>query len=158
MSTSCILRAEENKTDAPNGLIKRPYTGKRTGTTQRFKPDIEVFTDIGIPLEYYCDVMKRQAVVNAGLRFVLKDEVSPNKFETTEYRYEKGIMDYVAELAGESPLTPPQFYKTEKSGRDRPDKPEYRVKAEAAFCFFQRFAAPRVLPQLQLAGTRRLSG
>lgn len=125
----------ENKTDAQDGLIRRPYSGKRTGTVQRFKPDIEVFTEVEIPLEYYFDVMKRQAVVNAGLRFVLKNEVSGGSFETTEFCYERGILDYVAELAGEEPLTPPQYFKTEKSGRDRADKPEYRVKAEAAFCF-----------------------
>jgi len=125
----------ENRTDARDGLIKTPYAGKKTGTVQRFKPDIQVFTDTDIPLEYYQDAMKRQAVVNAGLRFVLKDETAPNRFETYEFRYEKGILDYVTELAGDDALTPPQFYKTERAGRDRADKPEYRAKVEAAFCF-----------------------
>ncbi|MBQ1704821.1 MAG: DNA topoisomerase [Clostridia bacterium] len=124
-----------NKTKAPNKLIKEPYDGKKTGTLQHFKPDIQVFTDISIPLSFFEETLKRQAVVNAGLKFVLKNETSPNRFETTEYIYENGILDYVTELAGETALTLPHYCKTERSGRDREDKPEYRVKAEAAFCF-----------------------
>ena len=132
----------ENRTEAPNGMIKTPYAGKKTGTVQHFKPDIQVFTDIDIPLAFYQETLKRQAVVNAGLRFILKDETGPDRFETYEFLYENGIQDYVAELAGETALTVPQYFKTERTGRDRPDKPEYRVKAEAAFCFSN--AAPLI--------------
>ncbi len=132
----------ENRTDAPNGMIKTPYAGKKTGTVQHFKPDIQVFTDIDIPLVFYQETLKRQAVVNAGLRFILKDETGPDRFETYEFLYENGIRDYVAELAGETALTAPQYFKTERTGRDRPDKPEYRVKVEAAFCFSN--AAPLI--------------
>ena len=132
----------ENRTDAPNGMIKTPYAGKKTGTVQHFKPDIQVFTDIDIPLAFYQETLKRQAVVNAGLRFILKDETGPDRFETYEFLYENGIRDYVAELAGETALTAPQYFKTERTGRDRPDKPEYRVKVEAAFCFSN--AAPLI--------------
>ena len=132
----------ENRTGAPNGMIKTPYAGKKTGTVQHFKPDIQVFTDIDIPLAFYQETLKRQAVVNAGLRFILKDETGPDRFETYEFLYENGIRDYVAELAGETALTAPQYFKTERTGRDRPDKPEYRVKVEAAFCFSN--AAPLI--------------
>ena len=132
----------ENRTEAPNGMIKTPYAGKKTGTVQHFKPDIQVFTDIDIPLAFYQETLKRQAVVNAGLRFILKDETGPDRFETYEFLYENGIRDYVAELAGETALTVPQYFKTERTGRDRPDKPEYRVKVEAAFCFSN--AAPLI--------------
>ncbi len=125
----------ENKTDAPNGIVKTPYAGKRTGTVQHFKPDIQVFTDINIPLSFFQETLKRQAVVNAGLRFVLKNETEPGKFETSEFLYANGILDYVNELAGERSLTLPHYAKSERVGRDREDKPEYRVKAEAAFCF-----------------------
>ena len=132
----------ENRTEAPNGMIKTPYAGKKTGTIQHFKPDIQVFTDIDIPLAFYQETLKRQAVVNAGLRFILKDETGPDRFETYEFLYENGIRDYVAELAGETALTAPRYFKTERTGRDRPDKPEYRVKVEAAFCFSN--AAPLI--------------
>ena len=97
----------ENKTDAPNGIVKTPYAGKRTGTIQHFKPDIQVFTDINIPLSFFQETLKRQAVVNAGLRFVLKNETEPGKFETSEFLYANGILDYVNVLAGESSLTLP---------------------------------------------------
>ncbi len=118
------------------GLHKEPTDrGRKTGSTFRWKPDLDVFTDIDIPLEYYLDVMKRQAVVNAGVTFKLRSETAPGRFETTEFRYENGIVDYVAELAGENPLTQPVFWQTERKGRDREDKPEYKVKLSVSFCF-----------------------
>ena len=118
------------------GLKKEPTDrGKKTGTTIRWKPDLEVFTDIDIPVDYYTDVLKRQAVVNAGVTFRFKEETAPGKFSTTDFQYENGILDYVTELAGEEPLTQPVFWQTERKGRDRADKPEYKVKLSVSFCF-----------------------
>ena len=113
---------------------------KRTGTTIRWLPDLEVFTDIAVPLEYYQDVMKRQAVVNAGVTFRLRNETAPGKFETQEFLYENGIADYIRELAGEDSLTEPVFWEAERRGRDRADKPEYKVKLSVALCFSNRTA------------------
>ena len=115
-------------------MKKEPADRKKTGSKFRWKPDLDVFTDINIPVEYYADVMKRQAVVNAGVTFRFRNQVG-GKFETTEYKYENGIIDYVAELAGEKSLTAPVFWQTERKGRDREDKPEYKVKLSVAFCF-----------------------
>ena len=121
------------------GLKKEPTDrGKKTGSTFRWKPDLEVFTDIDIPVDYYTDVMKRQAVVNAGVTFRFKEETAPGKFTTTDFQYENGILDYVTELAGEDPLTQPVFWQTERKGRDRDDKPEYKVKLSVSFCFSNR--------------------
>ena len=120
------------------GLKKEPYSGKDTGTKTRWKPDLTVFTDIDVPLEYYMDVLKRQAVVNDGLLFILRNQVG-GKFETYEFKYDHGIEDYVKELAGEEALTPVQFWQTERRGRDRADKPEYKVKISAALCFSNKF-------------------
>ncbi len=118
------------------GLQDEPTDqGKKTGTTIRWKPDLDVFTDIDIPVEYYTDVMKRQAVVNAGVTFRFKNETAPGKFETTDFLYENGIQDYVRELAGENSLTAPVFWQAERKGRDRADKPEYKVKLSVSFCF-----------------------
>ena len=118
------------------GLKKEPTDkGKKTGSTFRWKPDLEVFTDIDIPVEYYLDVMKRQAVVNAGITFRFRNQIGANKFETTEFNYENGIVDYVTELSGEAALTLPVFWQTERRGRDRADKPEYKVKLSVSFCF-----------------------
>ena len=113
---------------------------KRTGTTIRWLPDLEVFTDIAVPLEYYQDVMKRPAVVNAGVTFRLRNETVPGKFETQEFLYENGIADYIRELAGEDSLTEPVFWEAERRGRDRADKPEYKVKLSVALCFSNRVA------------------
>ncbi len=118
------------------GLKKEPTDrGRKTGSTFRWKPDLEVFTDIDIPRDYYVDVMKRQAVVNAGVTFRFRNETAPGKFETTDFQYENGILDYVTQLAGEEPLTQPVFWQTERKGRDRADKPEYKVKLSVSFCF-----------------------
>ena len=115
-------------------LIVEPADRKKTGTTIRWKPDLEVFTDIAIPDDYFDDVLHRQAVVNAGVTFRLRLEKN-GKFEVRDYCYENGIMDYVRELAGEKPLTEPELITAERKGRDREDKPEYKVKLSAAFCF-----------------------
>ena len=123
------LVGELGKTPLPKSQAKK------TGTRTRWLPDLDVFTDIAIPAEYFTDVMKRQAVVNAGVTFRFRNETEAGQFEETEFVYENGIMDYVTELAGEGSLTAPVFWQTEKKGRDRADKPEYKVKLSAACCF-----------------------
>jgi DNA gyrase subunit B len=120
------------------GLSSEPFSGKRTGSVIRWRPDIAVFTDIAVPAEYFLDTMKRQAVVNAGVTFRYKNQLENGTFETTEFLYENGIAGYVAELAGEDALTAPVFIEAERRGRDRADKPEYKVKLSAAFCFSNR--------------------
>ena len=116
-------------------LKKEPADRKKTGSTFRWLPDLDVFTDINIPKEYYEDTLKRQAVVNAGVTFRFRNETVPGKFETTDFYYENGILDYVRELTEDQALTMPQFWEAERKGRDREDKPEYKVKISAAMCF-----------------------
>ena len=115
-------------------LNKEPADRKKTGSLFHWKPDLEVFTDIDIPAEYYLDIMKRQAVVNAGVTFRFRNQVG-SRFEVTEFRYEKGILDYINELTEGNSFTMPQYWEAERKGRDREDKPEYKVKITAAVCF-----------------------
>ena len=117
-----------------------PADRKKTGTTIKWRPDIEVFTDIDIPEEFFRDVLHRQAVVNAGIRFRLRIQKN-GKFETSEFCYEHGIEDYVNEIAGGTALTSTEFISAERKGRDREDKPEYKVKLSAAFCFSNKVTA-----------------
>jgi len=119
------------------GLDKQPYDKKDTGSRIRWKPDLKVFTDINIPLEYYQKTIKRQAIVNDGVAFVLKNQVG-SKFETFEYSYKNGIKDYVEELAGESAFTSPQYWECERVGRDRADLKDYKLKIKASLCFSQK--------------------
>ena len=118
-------------------MKKEPADRKKTGSRFRWKPDLEVFTDIDIPAEYYADVMKRQAVVNAGVTFRFRNQTG-GKFETIDFHYKDGIIDYVNELAGDDPLTAPVFWQAERRGRDRADKAEYKVKLSVSFCFSNR--------------------
>ncbi len=121
-------------------LTITPADRKKTGTTIKWRPDLEVFTDIDIPEEFFKDILHRQAVVNAGVTFRFRNQ-NGNKFDVTEYVYENGILDYVHEIAHESPLTSPYFISAERRGRDRADKPEYKVKLSAAFCFSNKVKA-----------------
>lgn len=114
------------------GLKETEYTGTRTGTIQRWKPDIQVFTDINIPLSHYKDVLRKQAVVNKNIKFELTDE---NSGETFEYLYENGILDYVKEISGDNNISSIVTFSDSGVGKDRDDKDEYKVKAEFAFCF-----------------------
>ena len=117
------------------GLKKEKYEKKDTGTRIKWKPDLEVFTDINIPIEYFKDTIKRRAIVNDGVKFILKDQTTASKFETFEFCYNDGIMDYVKELAGDNAFTTPQYWECERKGKDREDLPEYKLKIKAAICF-----------------------
>ena len=121
------------------GLTKEPY-GKRgdTGTKIRWKPDLKVFTDINVPASYYMQTMKRQAIVNDGIKFVFKNQITSSQFETTEYCYENGIQDYVKELAGETAFTTPQYWECEREGKDREDLDTYKLKIKASLAFSQK--------------------
>lgn len=121
-------------------LIVSPADRKKTGTTIKWRPDLEVFTDIDIPEEFFKDILHRQAVVNAGVTFRFRNQ-NGNKFDVTEYVYQNGILDYVNEIVHDSPLTSPYFISAERRGRDREDKPEYKVKLSAAFCFSNKVKA-----------------
>ncbi len=127
------------KGKAVGKLISRPLEKgeKKRGTVIRWRPDLEVFTDIDIPYSYFTDMMKRQAVVNPGIRFILKTEID-GKYNTEEFLYENGILDRVKEFAADTALTEPVFWQTETQGRDRADLPEYKVKMNLAFCISNR--------------------
>lgn len=116
-------------------LQKEPYGKRDTGTRIRWKPDLQVFTDIDIPLEYYQETIKRQSVVNEGVKFILREQVGTNSFEKYEYSYEHGITDYVKEIVGDKAFSSVQFWQTERKGKDRADMPEYKVKMNIALCF-----------------------
>ncbi|MBQ9965011.1 MAG: DNA topoisomerase [Clostridia bacterium] len=115
------------------GLKKEPYAKRDTGTTIRWKPDLQVFTDIAVPITYFQDIIKRQAIVNPNLLFILRDQKG-RSFETEEFVYQNGIADYVTELVGEEAMTDVQVWTAERRGRDRADKDEYKVKLNVAMC------------------------
>ncbi len=116
------------------GLQSEPYAKKDTGTRIKWKPDLEVFTDIDVSLEYYQNTLMRQAIVNPKVRFELKNQIKGG-FETFVYYYENGISDYVKELAGDDAISSVQYWQTEKSGKDREDLPEYKVRLNVALAF-----------------------
>lgn len=121
------------------GLHKEPYSRKDTGSKIKWKPDLSVFTDIDIPYEYFADVLKRQAVVNSGIKFLLRYQNDNLEFTEKEFIYQNGITDYASELLQDESLTPIQTWNLETKVRDREDKPYYKLKAEVAISFSNKF-------------------
>ena len=117
------------------GLKKEETKKKQTGTKTRWRPDLDVFTDINVSEEYFHDILKRQAVVNPNILFLFRFQNEAGGFNETEFIYENGITDYVTEIAGEEALTSVQHWTAEKKGKDREDKPEYKVKLDVALTF-----------------------
>ncbi len=123
------------KGEIDGSMKKTPYDKKDTGTRIKWRPDLEVFTDIDVSLEYFQETLKRQSVVNPGIKFILKNQLTETRFETFEFMYENGIVDYVNEFIGDDGLTTVQFWQAERKGRDRADKEDYKVKMNVALCF-----------------------
>ena len=75
------------KGEAKGKLRVRPLTDKdkkKRGTVIRWKPDIEVFTDVSIPEEFFLDIMHRQAIVNAAITFELRLEQEDGSYKKLE--------------------------------------------------------------------------
>ncbi|MDD6278716.1 MAG: toprim domain-containing protein [Oscillospiraceae bacterium] len=117
------------------GLRKEPCKRRQTGTKTRWRPDLDVFTDINVSDDYFCDILKRQAVVNPNILFVFRSENESGSFDEKEFIYENGITDYVSEIVGDKALTSVQHWQSDRKGRDREDKPEYKVKLDVALTF-----------------------
>ncbi len=117
------------------GLKKKPYKGKRTGTIQRWKPDLDVFTETKIENEFFVDMLKKQAVVNPNVEFIFRVQQSDGDFAEQSFLYVNGISDYVAEISEDKALTSVQYFSGERVGRDRADKEDYKVKLSVAFTF-----------------------
>lgn len=116
------------------GLTKIPVPSTKTGTVTKWRPDRDVFTDIDIPVEFFKDTLQKQAMTNAGIRFIFYNEAESG-IELFEYYYENGIVDYLNDLVGDNSFTKAEVWDAERVGRDREDKPEYKVKMQIAFCF-----------------------
>ncbi len=122
------------------GLQKEETTRKKTGTRTKWRPDLDVFTDIAVSREYFEDTLKKQAIVNPNISFVFRFQNEEGKFEETTFFYENGISDYINEILGDGYITPPRFWQCERKGRDREDKPEYKVKLSFAVAFSNKTA------------------
>lgn len=121
------------------GLKKEEYSRKDTGTKIHWKPDIDVFTDIDVSAEYFLDIMKRQAIVNAGVEFVFRNQ-NGRSFDVTKYNYVNGIEDHVKEVVGDDAMSTVQYWETERRVRDRDDKPEYKCKICVSLAFSNKVA------------------
>lgn len=127
-----ILNFKKGK---PYGQMqKEEYTKRDTGSRIKWRPDLDVFTDIKVPLEYFQDTLKRQSIVNEGISFILKFQ-DGNNFDTYEYFYANGISDYINEVAGKDSISGMQLWQAVREGRDRHDQKDYKLKINVALTF-----------------------
>ena len=108
---------------------------KKRGTVIRWLPDLKVFKEIDIPVDFLAATLRRQAFVNAGIHFYLEVETGKGRFEKQEFYYQNGVQDYIAEITEGISMTQPVIWKIETKGRDREDMKDYKLKAEVTFCF-----------------------
>ena len=125
------------KSGQPKGKMIKEEADRKTkhGTRIKWLPDLQVFTDIDVSREYFAELLKKQAIVNAGVTFVFRYENENGRFEEQTFYYGNGISDHVAEIVGQDGLTTVQSWSGETRGRDRDDLPEYNVKFNCSFAF-----------------------
>lgn len=112
--------------------IKQNKDNLPSGTVVTWKPDTDVFDDIDFPDSWFLEYIKRQAIVNKGLRIVFSNKND----EVIEEYYENGIKDYIHELANNKNFTSGEYFETDDIlGKDRADRDEYKSKFEVAYVF-----------------------
>ena len=100
-----------NKTD---DLTVSGSCGKRnTGTGIRFKPDASYFDSATFSVPKLSHALRAKAVLCPGLKVTLTDE---KKKEKTEWYYEDGISDYLADATIDCPVIHEQPFTTHFEG------------------------------------------
>ena len=105
-------------------------TAKRPAHVFHWKPDLEVFTDIDIPVGVLSvDTLKRQAVVNAGVTFTLPQSGRRQVRDRRSYCYDQRHPRLCQRSCTDEQTPSPcrSSGRPSASGRDREDKPEYKV-------------------------------
>ena len=88
--------------------------GKRnTGTSIRFKPDPQYFDSANFSLPKLSHALRAKAVLCPGLKVTFTDE---KKKEKTEWHYEDGISDYLADATIDFPVIPETPFRSHFEG------------------------------------------
>lgn len=117
------------------GYLKKKTSPETSTTTKiKWRPDIDVFTDIEIEEEYFRNILKKQAIINKNIEFIfIKEDIEGKKEEI--FLYHEGIKDYLSEIVKEDGINKNIYWEKEDIGKDREDKGSYKVKMSVAFCF-----------------------
>ena len=112
-----------------------PAIREGSGTTIKFKPDSEVFInirDMALPPEYYVNILRRQAMLHAGLKIVFWHEKIGR--EVVMY-YPNGIADFLGAVCERPLIKEVASYNDSKWGTDREEEDKYELKMRCAFTF-----------------------
>ena len=119
---------------APEGELQIEKNKDRlpSGTKVRWKPDTDVFDEINFPDKWFLEYIKRQAIVNKGLKISFTNKEG----EVFKEYYEDGIRDYIKEISDDKNFTPEEYFETDDIwGSDRSDREDYKSKFEVAYTF-----------------------
>ena len=121
-----------SKEDGLKVLKKEKNINNELGTHTIWTPDDTLFTDINIPIDWICTKLKKQAIVNSGLKIKIIDRCEDKEYE---YLYENGILDYIQELNNYKGFTDVIHFSDKGRGKDAENRPEYDYRYEFALIF-----------------------
>ncbi len=93
----------------PQYPLKQLEPSTRRGTKLRFKPSIEIFTDVEFHYDILAKRLRELSFLNSGVKITLTDERPDERGETKRdvFQYEGGIRSFVEHLAQlKTPLHP----------------------------------------------------
>lgn len=82
----------------PQSKLEKIGKTRKTGTIIRFMPDAEIFEEMDFKFETIAQRLQEVAYLNAGLRIKFEDKRGEGETRELSYRYNGGIVDFVAFL------------------------------------------------------------
>ena len=94
----------------PKSAVKRVGDSKRTGTTQTFDADPQIFSEIKYDPKRILNHLRQQAYLTKGVRIIFKDERIKGQETSYTFYFEGGVGSYVRYLVeGNTPRHPNVF-------------------------------------------------
>ena len=102
----------------PKGNVKKVGDSKRTGTTQTFDADPQIFSEIKYDSKKILNYLRQQSYLTKGVKIVFRDERKKGEETSYVFYFEGGIASYIKYLvSGNTPRHPNVFsYVAEKDG------------------------------------------
>lgn len=134
---SHIMHFEKGRPIGDMKVVASTLEPGKTGTTIKFKPDPEVFIGIRhgcMGPEYYLDKLRRQAMLQEGLEFILWHEELDKEVSIV---YKEGILGFIDSITPKPMLKSTAYFTGSAEGTDDPsiDPTPYKLDMRIAFNF-----------------------